>query len=143
MNQHSVNSPLTLQELYSGNDIATLFPGGFINFGYYDGINIENINIDNRIVSQKKLYDQVFDFLKIQHGDSVLEIGIGHGGGPAWTAENFSLEKMIGIDIFDHHVKLAEHNFKNHLENTLICRTDKQLLKIFPLRMKVSVKFIL
>ena len=108
--------PSTLVELYSGDDLEGLFPGGFINFGYYDGINIDSMTEKDRIQSQRNLYKHVTDKLNITPNDSILEIGIGHGGGPAWTAENFALKKITAIDIFANHVELAKKNFKAQVE---------------------------
>jgi cyclopropane fatty-acyl-phospholipid synthase-like methyltransferase len=110
------STELTLEDLYSGSDIETLFPGGFINFGYYKNIGISNLSIEKRIQSQKDLYSVIHHNLHIQNNDRVLEVGIGHGGGPAWTAENFDLREMVGIDIFSIHVEKAKTLFKDVME---------------------------
>ena len=107
--------PNTLDELYSGDDLAGLFPGGFINFGYYDGLNIHALSKEDRIQSQKNLYNQVHKAIHTKDGETVLEVGIGHGGGPAWTAESFRLKKIIGVDIFQKHIEIAKKDFKAHL----------------------------
>ncbi|NNM58554.1 MAG: methyltransferase domain-containing protein [Legionellales bacterium] len=108
--------PKTLDELYAGEHIESLFPGGFINFGYYDGIDISSIDWEARIRSQENLYNQIISQIDLRADDSVLEVGIGYGGGPAWVARNNPLSKIVGIDIFEKHIKAAQRNFQHELE---------------------------
>ena len=51
--------PKTLVELYAGEHIESLFPGRFINFGYYDGLDSNSIDLETRVQSQENLYNQI------------------------------------------------------------------------------------
>ncbi|RKT52088.1 class I SAM-dependent methyltransferase [Saccharothrix australiensis] len=69
--------------IYGPRDLSTLpvFAGGFINFGYWDGIPLDGpITVEQRIASQGALYDVALDALDVT-GRRVLEVGCGRGVG--------------------------------------------------------------
>jgi cyclopropane fatty-acyl-phospholipid synthase-like methyltransferase len=72
------------RRIYGTGDLAAkpLFAGGFINFGYWEGIPLDGeLTVEHRIASQEALYDVVLDALEIGPGDRVLEVGSGRGLG--------------------------------------------------------------
>jgi cyclopropane fatty-acyl-phospholipid synthase-like methyltransferase len=75
---------LELRRAYGEGDLAALpvFAGGFINFGYWAGIPLDGeLTVEQRVASQRALYDLVVDALGVGPGDRVLEVGSGHGVG--------------------------------------------------------------
>ncbi|TQM81683.1 methyltransferase family protein [Saccharothrix saharensis] len=75
---------LELRRAYGEGDLAALpvFAGGFINFGYWAGIPLDGeLTVEQRVASQRALYDLVVDALGVGPGDRVLEVGSGRGVG--------------------------------------------------------------
>ncbi|QQQ76691.1 methyltransferase domain-containing protein [Saccharothrix sp. 6-C] len=73
-----------VRRVYGVGDLAALpvFAGGFINFGYWAGIPLDGeLTVEQRIASQRALYDLVVAALGIGPGDRVIEVGSGRGLG--------------------------------------------------------------
>jgi len=85
----------------------SMFPDGFLNFGYWSGIPSHQLDIQKRIHSGKKLYHQVLDDLLISPGDKLLEIGCGRGRGTALAATEYDPREVHGIDAVDRQVEKA------------------------------------
>ncbi|MFD7658568.1 class I SAM-dependent methyltransferase [Actinosynnema sp. NPDC059797] len=72
------------RRMYGLGDLADLpvFAGGFINFGYWRGVDLDgHLTTEQRVASQEALYDVVLDALATRPGDRLLEVGCGHGVG--------------------------------------------------------------
>ncbi|TLY48351.1 MAG: methyltransferase domain-containing protein [Gammaproteobacteria bacterium] len=103
--------PKNLSELYSGADLATLFKGNFINFGYWETVpNV--ISSSDVIQANQQLYHQVFKRLNLQKQDTVLELGSGHGGGCVLLSNAYEIRSLVGIDYQKEHV---DHSIKSYL----------------------------
>ncbi|KAF5292145.1 hypothetical protein FQR65_LT11243 [Abscondita terminalis] len=102
--------PKNLSELYSGTDLAILFKGNFINFGYWETVP-STISIPDVIEANKQLYHQVFKRLNPKKQDTVLELGSGHGGGCALFSNSYVVQSIIGMDYLKSHV---DHSLKTH-----------------------------
>lgn len=96
----SVNSIL---QAYGIEDLGKLvnFQGGYINFGYWKGIALDErqITVEKRIESSAGLYELVIDKLIIQPSDHVLEVGCGRGLGCAMVAKEYNPCQILGVDI--------------------------------------------
>ncbi len=105
-----MSNPKNLIELYSGNDLATLFKGDFINFGYWK--NVPTVISEYDVIeANKNLYRQVFQRLSLDDQDKILEIGSGHGGGCALLSSSHSIKSITGLDYLAAHI---EHSQKKH-----------------------------
>lgn len=88
--------------------LEEVFPGGFLNFGYWDNIDLrQEINISKRIESQKELYRQAFDSLHITHHDVLLEVGCGRGRGAAMALDEYAPLEVHGVDAVERQVNIA------------------------------------
>jgi len=97
--------------MYGPQDLSSepLFAGGFINFGYWRGIPLDDeLSVEQRISSQQQLYRLVLRTLDVSDADQVLEIGCGHGLGCALAAEEFGASEVRGIDLVPDQVQRAE-----------------------------------
>ncbi|MBB5958965.1 cyclopropane fatty-acyl-phospholipid synthase-like methyltransferase [Saccharothrix tamanrassetensis] len=93
---------------YGTGDLATrwVFAGGFINFGYWDGIPLDGrLTVEQRIASQQAMYDVVLDALDVA-GRRVLEVGCGGGVGAQRTLLR-GPELLRGIDLMPEQVERA------------------------------------
>ncbi|WP_433267413.1 class I SAM-dependent methyltransferase [Actinosynnema sp. CS-041913] len=93
---------------YGTGDLGTMsiFAGGFINFGYWDGIPLDGeLTVEQRIASQEALYDVVLDALDIA-GQRVLEVGCGQGVGARLVLRR-EPELLRGIDLISEQVDRA------------------------------------
>ncbi len=87
-------NPKNLIELYSGNDLDTLFKGNFINFGYWE--NVPTIISEYDVITaNKNLYQQVFQRLQLTDQDHVLELGSGHAEAVVLFYLHFILQKKF------------------------------------------------
>lgn len=108
--------PKTLTELYSGKDLAALFRGDFINFGYWK--NIPAIISENDVITaNKNLYCQVFKRLALSYQDKVLEIGSGHGAGCALLSSLYATKSIIGLDYLTTHIDHAQKKHSDLIES--------------------------
>jgi ubiquinone/menaquinone biosynthesis C-methylase UbiE len=108
--------PLVLAT-YGPNDLAKLpcFQGGYINFGYWKGIQLKEREItqEERVRASEALYDLVIDHLKIERKDSVLEVGCGRGNGCAKIVKTIEPQLVIGIDITPEQIVRAKRIHQN------------------------------
>lgn len=102
--------PKNLTELYSGADLATLFKGNFINFGYWETVP-HIISTPDVIEANKQLYQQVFKRLNPQEQDTVLELGSGHGGGCVLFSNSYVVQSILGMDYLKEHI---DHSINTH-----------------------------
>lgn len=111
----NVNAP-TMENMYSSSDLAIfpMFFGGYINFGFWKGIDleVENISVDDRIRSSENLYNYVFEKLSLQNQSEVLEVGSGQGYGCVMLNNKFKVHKIIGLDSTREQVErsIAKHS---------------------------------
>jgi len=108
------------------NCVGTLanFQGGYINFGYWKNIPLEDnklVSVDQRIQSSEHLYQYVADRLHISPEDTLLDIGCGQGVGSLFLANRYNPKKMIGIDITSEQITRAQSLLNSPLsKNCLI-----------------------
>ncbi|NUT47251.1 MAG: methyltransferase domain-containing protein [Saccharothrix sp.] len=98
-----------LRWAYGMGKLAALpvFAGGFINFGYWEGIPLDGeLTAAQRIASQEALYDVVVDALAIGPGDRVLEVGSGQGVGAARVLRR-EPDLVRGVDLVPEQVARA------------------------------------
>ena len=90
--------------------MVKLFPDinlGCINFGFWKDIK-EPIDVNKRILSQKKLYFELFKYIKIKKG-KILEVGSGRGHGVFWLTDlGFD---AIGIDPLISQVNISQQDY--------------------------------
>jgi ubiquinone/menaquinone biosynthesis C-methylase UbiE len=99
-----------VEALYGEQDLSssTLFAGGFINFGFWENIDLRGrITKKSRILSSQKLYEKVFEALSIRTGDAVMEVGCGLGNGAILLHKKFSPKFIVGIDASAHQIQRA------------------------------------
>lgn len=109
----------SVKDLYGKQNLAatTLFRGGYINFGYWNGLQIDRpISHKTRICSSKKLYEKVFDFLKVNRSDAVLEIGCGLGNGCLTLHKEYKPKFVLGMDSSPEQIHRATKRHKNYLK---------------------------
>lgn len=97
----NVNPPTT-ENMYSSSDLAKfpMFFGGYINFGFWKGIDFQGkkISIKDRIRSSENLYHYVFNSACLDKDSEILEVGSGQGYGCVLLAKKMRLKKIIGLD---------------------------------------------
>src|SRR5581483_10890651 len=90
---------------------SPLFPGGFINFGYWKQISLDKeLSFQNRIQSQANLYAHVLNKLDVRSEDALLEVGSGLGMGGLYTLEHYKPKSLIGLDSSNAQVTRAVAN---------------------------------
>ncbi|WP_433329477.1 class I SAM-dependent methyltransferase [Spirillospora sp. CA-294931] len=100
--------PAVVRAVYGSDDLssAPAFSGGFINFGYWDGISLDRpLGTDDRVRSERNLYLRVLRELRTE-GD-VLEVGCGLGVGCALALRESGLASVTGMDIHPDQVERA------------------------------------
>jgi cyclopropane fatty-acyl-phospholipid synthase-like methyltransferase len=107
-----------LQDCYGFNEgnwsDLDIFCGGYVNFGYWEGISIKSqITLSNRVKSSKNLYLHVAKYLNISEHDTVLEIGCGRGAGLLSLLNQFRISKAIGIDLSPAQIVRAKRLVQN------------------------------
>lgn len=108
--------------LYMDDDLGNhpMFPGGFINFGYWQGIDTDtHIKYSARIISQAQLYEQVLDSVDVQPGDSLVEVGCGHGNGARIAIYDYRAGQVYGIDASDQQAARSQNKIKGNLSGRL------------------------
>ena len=96
-----VTEMISVTDLYGKQNLGktALFAGGFINFGYWENLNITpKISTKTRALSSKKLYLKILSLLSIQRNDTVLEIGCGLGNGCILIKKKYEPKYVIGVD---------------------------------------------
>lgn len=106
--------------MYGDQDLASasLFAGGFINFGYWKRLKTQpRISRRTRILSSKNLYKEVFDVLDVHTTDTVLEVGCGLGNGCVLLHKEYSPASVIGVDASDRQIQRALSKHASYLQN--------------------------
>ena len=108
-------NPQNLTELYSDDDIESLFKGGFINFGYWDKEILDKKQIDevDAIAANRRLAHEVFKYLDIAEDNDILEAGSGFGSASALLAQTYNLASVTGLEYFEKHVEIARTRNKD------------------------------
>ncbi|MBP2401479.1 Erythromycin 3''-O-methyltransferase [Streptomyces netropsis] len=106
MTQRPGGDPLPMrpavQETYGPVDLGAtpLFGGGFINFGHWDGIDLDRVPTEHdRIRSQQALYHRVLATLAPTEGLRAVEVGCGLGTGCAMALQEYGFAQVTGMDI--------------------------------------------
>lgn len=87
---------------------GSTFGFGFINFGYWEGIDLDDrLSEADLVNSQKALYRNTLRHLDLDSNDRVLEVGCGYGAGCALTFEEFAPAEVRGVDLTPSHVENA------------------------------------
>ncbi|OEJ93570.1 class I SAM-dependent methyltransferase [Streptomyces thermolilacinus] len=98
--------PSAVRAVYGPDDLssAPVFRGGFINFGYWDGIRPDGpLTVEDRVRSERQLYRRVLDALgpdgNGRRRGRALEVGCGLGVGCALALEEYPYDSVTGMDI--------------------------------------------
>ncbi|MDA5281673.1 class I SAM-dependent methyltransferase [Streptomyces sp. NPDC054904] len=96
-------------ETYGPADLSAVpvFSGGFINFGYWEGVDLERpLSEGDRIRSEQDLYRHVLDAAG-PHDGHVVEVGCGLGVGCALALEEYRPARITGVDIHPQQLRRA------------------------------------
>ncbi|MFI6689851.1 class I SAM-dependent methyltransferase [Streptomyces sp. NPDC050485] len=121
--QHPI--PPAVQEAYGPADLGAmpLFGGGFINFGYWQGIDLDQpLTEQDRISSQEAMYRHVLSSLAPVEGLRAVEVGSGLGAGAAVALAEYGFAHVTGMDIHPQQLKRAER-----ANSVLLARRPKRL----------------
>ncbi|MEU5422331.1 class I SAM-dependent methyltransferase [Streptomyces sp. NPDC001407] len=102
--------PPAVQEAYGPADLGSMpmFAGGFINFGYWQGIDLDGpLTEGDRISSQLAMYRHVLGALAPTEGLCALEVGCGLGAGGAMALEEYGFARVTGMDIHPQQLERA------------------------------------
>lgn len=104
---------ISMKKMYShrGLPSSPIFHGGWINFGYWEGIDIENPTILDRENASEALYDQLFIRMKPNDQSSALEAGCGRGLGCLRLHQRYDVATIAGIDISQNQINEAKRNW--------------------------------
>ncbi len=104
-----------IKETYGKYNLSAkpAFQGGYINFGYWKNIQLDGVELtpQDRILASQQLYQLVFDELKINRSDTVLEVGCGLGNGCISTLK-YHPKKVTCIDITPEQIQRAKNKYK-------------------------------
>lgn len=94
------------------------FKGGYINFGCWEGINLQKkLSESDRVRASEQLYKLVFSELAMaQEGMKVLEVGCGLGNGCALLAQKMPTAKIFGVDITPMQIERARSRHSSGLK---------------------------
>lgn len=100
-------------------DAKSIYPGGFLNFGYWESIQLDGtVSIEERVETQRELYRRTIRSLSIDHSDCALEIGCGRGHGTALVFEEFQPGKIHGVDAVPEQIERARTENQTSLTNS-------------------------
>ncbi|MFI1255279.1 class I SAM-dependent methyltransferase [Streptomyces netropsis] len=111
--------PAAVCEAYGPGDLGgtPLFGGGFINFGYWQGIDLDSeLTEHDRVNSQQALYRRVLGALVPTETSRALEVGCGLGAGCAVALEEFGFAHVTGMDIHPQQLERARRARSRLLE---------------------------
>ncbi|GAB2601748.1 hypothetical protein GCM10027168_38600 [Streptomyces capparidis] len=94
--------PDVVGKVYGPHDLAAdpAFAGGFINFGLWDGIDLDGpLTVPDRVRSQRQLYARVLGALAPAEGRRAVEVGCGIGLGCALALGEYGFAEVTGVDI--------------------------------------------
>ncbi|MGI5346983.1 class I SAM-dependent methyltransferase [Streptomyces sp. CA-250714] len=97
-----------VQAVYGPEDLSSVpaFSGGFINFGYWEGIPLDRpLTAEDRVRSERALYRRVLRTLP--GGSRAVEVGCGLGLGGTLALEEFGFESVTGMDIHPEQLERA------------------------------------
>lgn len=92
----------SVNNMYGDDDLSScpLFKGGYINFGYWQGMSLlGELTEDDRLQSEKNLYHQIFRRVSLNSKDKGLEVGSGLGFGCALASTEYHAEEFTGLDL--------------------------------------------
>ncbi|MFJ4878494.1 methyltransferase domain-containing protein [Streptomyces sp. NPDC088745] len=101
-----------VRETYGPADLsgAPIFAGGFVNFGYWDAIDLGlPLSETERIRSQEDLYRHVLDATGPPRAAHVLEVGCGLGMGCEVTLREYAPAAVTGLDIHPDQLRRARN----------------------------------
>jgi SAM-dependent methyltransferase len=85
------------------------FAGGFINFGYWESIDIDApLREADRVRSQEDLYRLVLAAVGVEESSRLLEVGCGRGLGCALALVEFGPAEVHGVDVHPEQVRRAQ-----------------------------------
>ncbi|MFI2609410.1 class I SAM-dependent methyltransferase [Kitasatospora sp. NPDC018619] len=102
--------PPTVRRTYGADDLSTApsFAGGFINFGYWQGIDLANPTPEDRVRSQEQMYRRVLgEFPEPRERLRLAEVGCGRGLGAALALREFRFAGVTGVDIHPDQIERA------------------------------------
>ncbi|MFE9426615.1 class I SAM-dependent methyltransferase [Kitasatospora sp. NPDC006697] len=111
----------TVREAYGPGDLAgaPMFGGGFINFGYWQAIDLRGpVGGAERVRSQQDLYRHVLDAAGLPAAGSVLEVGCGLGMGCALVLGEHGAAEVTGLDIHPEQLRRARDTHAGLLDRT-------------------------
>lgn len=106
----SIDEFKELKDLYSADvmDLLTrLFPGGFINFGYWPEGTATPISVEEKIASSVSLYKRTFEALDACPSHRAMELGVGYGAGAQVFLEHYPVASFIGVDANPRHAAMS------------------------------------
>lgn len=109
----------SLNVMYGKGDIggATLFGGGYINWGYWDGIPLDrSLTMVDRILSQRNLYLRLLKECNRSDVAVVAEVGCGRGAGAILAWELLKPQRLVGIDQSQDQIDRARECIPNNIE---------------------------
>jgi ubiquinone/menaquinone biosynthesis C-methylase UbiE len=87
------------------------FAGGFINFGYWESIDIDApLREADRVRSQEDLYRLVLAAVGVDESSRLLEVGCGRGLGCALALAEFGPAEVHGVDVHPEQVRRAKES---------------------------------
>ncbi|MFE2150050.1 class I SAM-dependent methyltransferase [Streptomyces lavendulae] len=110
-----------VRETYGPADLSRepVFAGGFINFGYWQGIDLTApLGEAERIRSQQDLYRRVLDAAGPLERMRVLEVGCGLGMGCALALGEYGPAGVTGMDIHPAQLERAREAHADLLDQT-------------------------
>ncbi|MFK0294718.1 class I SAM-dependent methyltransferase [Streptomyces sp. NPDC090442] len=100
----------TVEEAYGPADMSgePIFAGGFINFGYWQAIDLSrSLSEADRVRSQEDLYRHVLDAAGLSPDTEMLEVGCGLGMGCAVALREYGPAAVTGMDIHPEQLQRA------------------------------------
>jgi FkbM family methyltransferase len=119
----------SVQAMYKEDDLSScpLFKGGFINWGYYDQIDIsKKLTVKDRIRASKRLYEISAAYLGLKHNDKFLEVCCGRGSGLSFLQNKYSLKDITGIDQNGFYIDCC----KKAMSNGVFVVSDAEILNL-------------
>jgi SAM-dependent methyltransferase len=103
--------PSAVDSVYGKADLSRdpCFAGGFINFGYWESIDIDApLREADRVRSQEDLYRLVLTAVGVEKFSRLLEVGCGRGLGCAMALTEFGPAEVHGVDVHPEQVRRAQ-----------------------------------
>ncbi|MFD4397008.1 class I SAM-dependent methyltransferase [Kitasatospora sp. NPDC058478] len=102
--------PAPVRRTYGAGDLsqAASFAGGFINFGYWQDMDLTAPTTEDRVHSQEQLYRRVLrEFAEPRERLRLAEVGCGRGLGAALALREFRFGGVTGVDIHPDQIERA------------------------------------